>query len=155
VDWFVKRFLQAALVWLGLGVTLGAAMAVYPLLVVYRPAHIHTNLLGFVAMMIFGVAYHVIPRFFGQKLRYRWLAGAHWWIANCGLTLMFIGFLLAPNVGTLSKPALAVGGILSTVGAFFFIVNMWRTMDGPALVPRADGAPASRRLPLEGSETNR
>jgi len=71
VDWFVKRFLQAALVWLGLGVTLGVAMSVYPFFVIYRPAHMHMNLLGFVAMMIFGVGYHVIPRFFGQKLKYR------------------------------------------------------------------------------------
>jgi hypothetical protein len=43
VDWFVERFLQSALVWLGLGVTLGAAMAVYPPLTNYRPAHMHMN----------------------------------------------------------------------------------------------------------------
>jgi len=151
MDWFVKRFLQSALVWLGLGVTLGVAMAVFPLLVIYRPAHMHMNFLGFVTMMIYGVGYHVIPRFFGQKLRYRALAGAHWWISNCGLALMVVGFMLAPHMGRRSAPVLAVGGILSALGAFFFIVNVWRTMDVPALVPRTERAPPSRRLPLDAS----
>lgn len=31
MDWFVRRFIKAALVWFGLGVTLGVAMAVHPL----------------------------------------------------------------------------------------------------------------------------
>jgi hypothetical protein len=66
VDWFVKRFLQSALVWLGLGVSAGVAMAVHPQWIIYRPAHEHMNLLGFVTMMIFGVGYHVVPRFFGH-----------------------------------------------------------------------------------------
>ena len=152
MDWFVKRFLQSALVWLGLGVTLGVAMAAFPLFVIYRPAHMHMTLLGFVTMMIFGVAYHVIPRFFGHRLMYRTLAGAHWWLSNLGLTLMVFGLALRPHTGARLLPVLGVGGILSALGAFFFIINMWRTMDGPAPVPRAERAPASRRLPLGAHE---
>lgn len=152
MDWFVKRFLQAALVWLGLGVTLGVAMAVYPQLVIYRPAHMHMNLLGFVTMMIFGVGYHVIPRFFGHKLRYRSLAAAHWWVSNCGLTLMVLGLMLRPHTGSRLLPVLAAGGILSALGAFFFIVNIWLTMDGPASVRTAERVRESRRLPLGASE---
>src|SRR5688500_12433914 len=154
MDWFVKRFVQSALVWLGLGVTLGVAMAVFPLLVIYRPAHMHMNLLGFVTMMIFGVGYHVIPRFFGHKLRYRALAGSHWWVSNLGLTLMVVGLALRPHTGARLLPVVAVGGTLSALGAFFFIVNMWRTMDGPAAVaiPKPERAPASRRLPLGATE---
>jgi hypothetical protein len=51
-------------------------------------------------------------------------------------------------MGTRSAPVLAVGGILSALGAFFFIVSLWRPMDGPALVQRANATPASRRLPV-------
>ena len=67
MDWFAKAFIKAALVWLGLGVTLGVVMAVSPAAAVYRTAHLHMNLLGFVSMMIYGVAYHVIPRFTGNE----------------------------------------------------------------------------------------
>ena len=56
----VKGFLKASLAWLTLGVTLGVAMAVHPLWTIYRMAHVHMNLLGFVTMMIYGVGYHVV-----------------------------------------------------------------------------------------------
>jgi len=151
MDWFVKRFVQSALVWLGLGVTLGVAMAVFPLLVVYRPAHMHMNLLGFVTMMIFGVAYHVIPRFFGHPLHSRVIAGAHWWISNSGLALMVAGFILRPHLGPTALPFLGTGGVLSAIGAFAFIFNIWRTMDGPTALKRIEQVPASRKPPLHES----
>jgi cbb3-type cytochrome oxidase subunit 1 len=137
MDWFVKAFLKSSLAWLGLGVTLGVAMAVRPALAVYRTAHMHMNLIGFVTMMIFGVAYHVIPRFTGHQLYSRRLAGIQWWAANIGLALFAAG--LAARVhwagGTLLTGA---GGSLSAVSAYLFIYNIWRTIDaGPA--PRAIG----------------
>ena len=60
MDWFVQKYLQACLVWFGVGVTLGLAMAVWPMLTMYRVAHMHLLLLGFVAQIIYGVALHVI-----------------------------------------------------------------------------------------------
>ncbi|HUF49370.1 MAG TPA: hypothetical protein VMN60_00965, partial [Longimicrobiales bacterium] len=68
---FVRRFIRSSLVWLGAGVLLGLWLSVDPAAVIYRPAHMHANLLGFVSMMIFGVAYHVLPRFTGNALRSR------------------------------------------------------------------------------------
>ncbi len=53
MDWFVNAFLKASLAWLAAGVSLGVAMAVHPAWAIYRAAHLHMNLLGFVAMMIF------------------------------------------------------------------------------------------------------
>ena len=75
MEWFVKAFLKASLAWLALGVTLGLAMAAHPVWTVYRAAHMHMVLLGFVTMMIYGVAYHVIPRFAGFPLHSRRGAG--------------------------------------------------------------------------------
>ena len=48
----------------------------------YYPAHVHMNMLGFVTMMIYGVAYHVIPRFIGKPLHARRLAAWHWWASQ-------------------------------------------------------------------------
>jgi hypothetical protein len=135
VEWFVRAFLKAALAWLGLGVTLGVAMAIHPGWIVYRPAHVHMNLLGFVTMMIFGVGYHVLPRFSGHGLHSRRLAGIHWGLANLGLATMVAGFVLAPHLGARATPVLALGGTLSAWGAYLFIFNIWRTIDGPAPPP--------------------
>lgn len=52
---FVSNFIRASLCWLAFGVLLGTAMTFAPALTVYRPAHMHANLLGFVSMMIFGM----------------------------------------------------------------------------------------------------
>jgi cbb3-type cytochrome oxidase subunit 1 len=128
----VRAFLKSSLVWLALGVTLGVAMAAHPVWTLYRLAHVHMMLLGFVAMMIFGVAYHVIPNFAGFPLHRPAAARAHWWLANVGLALMASGFVLrvhAPTAGTL---LLAAGGTLSAAGAYLFVYLIWRTIDGPA-----------------------
>jgi Cbb3-type cytochrome oxidase, subunit 1 len=148
MDWFARRFIKASLFWFGLGVLLGTAMAVHPPWVIYGPAHVHMNMLGFVTMMIFGVGYHVIPRFSGHKLHSKKLAGAHWWLSNAGLALIVAGFFLAPHVGTQSIPVVAAGGTLNAAGALSFIYNLWRTIDGPAGLRRVTEAPAPSRPPL-------
>ncbi len=155
MDWFVVRFIKAALVWLGLGVTLGVAMAVHPLWIIYRPAHVHMNLLGFVTMMIYGVAYHVVPRFFGHQLHSRTISGVHWWLSNVGLALMVVGFVMAPHFGTRSIPVVGTGGTLSALGAFAFIYNVWRTIGGQAGLRRVEKTPLSRRAPVVGESRRR
>ena len=154
MDWFVKAFLKASLAWLGLGVTLGALMAGRPSLAGWRTAHIHMNLLGFVTMMIFGVAYHVIPRFTGHPLAMPRLARAHWWISNVGLALLATGFGLRGMGVAFFAPLLGVGATLSALGAYSFIVNVWRTIDGPKrlkkVVAATATAPETRKMKVMG-----
>lgn len=128
---FVRNFIRSSLLWLGGGVLLGVWLAVSPQAIIYRPAHVHANLLGFVSMMIFGVAYHVIPRFTGTPLRSRRAAMVHLWVANIGLASMVGGWLLRPTLGDAGTAALMTGGIVSAAGAFLFIGNLWQTL-GPA-----------------------
>lgn len=135
MEWFVKAFLKASITWLAIGVTLGVAMAVHPQLIVYRPAHVHMNLLGFVTMMIYGVAYHVIPRFTGHQLHARRLAEIQWWLANAGLLLMVIGFCMAPNGVQGATIVLGTGGTMAAVAAYCFVYNLWRTIDGARKPP--------------------
>jgi cbb3-type cytochrome oxidase subunit 1 len=143
MEWFVRAFIKASLAWLGLGVTLGVAMAAQPAWIVYRPAHLHMTLLGFVTMMISGVAYHVLPRFSGHPLYRRGLAGLHWALANLGLATMVVGFGLRPHLGARAIPILTIGGVLSALGAYLFILNIWRTINGPA--PRPMPLPVAGR----------
>jgi cbb3-type cytochrome oxidase subunit 1 len=144
MDWFVRNFIRSSLVWLGCGVLLGLWMVLSPFqALVYRPAHMHANLLGFVSMMIFGVAYHVIPRFTGSPLWSRRLAGLHLWAANIGLALMVAGWMTRPTWRTAGFVALAAGGFLSAAGAFLFITNIWRTL-GPGRATLAGAKPTPR-----------
>jgi hypothetical protein len=130
LDWYVHLFLRSSLVWLGVGVVLGYLMVVSPAHLGLRPAHAHVNLLGFVSMMIFGVAYHVLPRFTGRPLVSPRLAVLHVWVANLGLLLLAGGFAARIYLPGLAVPALHLGGLLSGLGAALFINNIWRTL-GP------------------------
>lgn len=129
---FVRRFIRSSLAWLGVGVVIGVWMALDPGAVIYRPAHMHANLLGFVSMMIFGVAYHVVPRFTGNPLRSKRAGLVHLVIANAGLAAMVGGWLLRGHMHELSRVILGVGGVLSAAGAFLFIGNIWLTLDEPS-----------------------
>lgn len=128
MDPLVVRFLRASLVWLVAGVTLGVAMAASPALVIYRTAHLHLLLLGFVAGMIFGVGYHVFPRFAGRPLRHPALVPVHWWLANGGVAGMASGFALRAAGVAWGPALLAAGGTAAALGAYLFAWNVWRTI---------------------------
>lgn len=148
MDWFVRYFIKSALVYLGLGICMGLWMGFAPNAVIYRPAHAHLNLLGFVSMVIFGVAYHVIPRFTGHQLHSARIAGVHWWASNIGLIALVLGFIFVPWLPS-ARYAIELGAVLSATGAFLFIYNLWRTLDGSGIRPRAEN-PQGRRLPMQG-----
>lgn len=142
MDWFVRAFIKSSVTWLALGITLGVAMALHPAWTVYRPAHMHMNLAGFVAMMIFGVAYHVIPRFTGRPLHRPRAAGAHWWLANVGLALMVAGFACRARGLVAGEWLLAIGGVCTAAGGYTFAYLIWMTV-----TPRA----RKTGLPLHAS----
>jgi cbb3-type cytochrome oxidase subunit 1 len=148
MDWFVKAFLKASLAWLLLGVTLGVAMAAQPMWAVYRTAHMHMLLLGFVTMMIYGVAYHVIPRFAGVPLHGRRAATWHWYAANAGLALMIAGFAMRAAGMPFATATLAAGGVLSAAGAYTFAYLLWRTLDTPLKAQASKAAAPSPLTPL-------
>jgi cbb3-type cytochrome oxidase subunit 1 len=129
MDSFVRHFIKSSLAWLAGGVSLGVAMAIHPEWVIYRPAHMHMNLLGFVTMMIFGVGYHLLPRLGGSPLKWKRLPVFHLWIGNLGLALMVVGFILRPSIQATGQIILAAGGVCAATGALAFVVNIWRTLD--------------------------
>lgn len=124
MDWYVRAFIRSSVTWLTLGVTLGLAMTIWPRLTVYRTAHVHMLLLGFVAMMIFGFGYHVVPRLAGNRLYWPAWAGAHVWLANAGLAALSLGLALRVHGITAAGWVLAAGGVLASVGAYAFAVNI-------------------------------
>src|SRR4030067_809234 len=84
-------FLIASLIYLVLGVSIGVILTIHPGAISGLMAmHAHINLLGWLSMMVFAVAYHVLPRFSGRELHSERLANTHVVLANAGLIGLII-----------------------------------------------------------------
>lgn len=84
--------------------------------------HGHLMLLGFIAMMIYGIGLHVLPRFAGRPLYSERLADIQFVLANLGLWGMLYGWLAGARV------ALTFGAGLSWLGMALFTVNIALTV---------------------------
>ena len=138
MEWFVKAFIKSSVTWLVIGAAIGIAMAVHPAWTVYRPAHAHVMLLGFVTMMISGVAYHVVPRLSARPLFSPRLAMWHVWIANIGLLIMIAGFGTRPANATAGTTILGVGGLISGLGTLLFAIQIWLTLERKLVMKPVD-----------------
>jgi cbb3-type cytochrome oxidase subunit 1 len=125
------RFLKVGMAYLILGALLGTLLAVpvtRDLLykapgVQWRLAHTHLNLAGFVIMTIFGIAYHILPRFAGKPLHSESWAAVHFWIATLATAGMVIVFIV-PAAGLL----LWTGSVAQFTGIVLGVVNLWLTI---------------------------
>ena len=81
------KFALASLIYLVIGSTMGVFMLLTSESI--KPSHAHVLLIGFVAMMIFGVGYHLLPVFAGTDLYSLRLAEIHFWLQNIGYVIFF------------------------------------------------------------------
>ena len=84
--------------------------------------HGHIMLLGFVLMMVYGIALHVLPRFGGFPLYSETMADWQLYLANAGLPLMVAGWL------TWRDMLVMTGGVLSYGAILLFGLNMVLTV---------------------------
>lgn len=147
MEWFIKAFIRASLLWFAAGIALGLAIAVHPQWIIYRPAHAHMNVVGFLTMLVFGVGYQLLPRLFGHPLYSQRLAIAHLFCANAGLAGLVLGFLLTPSGGPAVRWVTATGGFLYAVGAMFWVFNLWHTFNAADARQRAREAAGPKALP--------
>ena len=86
MDATTRAFIYASLLYLALGALLGLGVGVAPeTFLAWRFVHVHLLLLGFMAMMVYGVGYFILPRFNATTLRWPHLLPVHFWTANLGL----------------------------------------------------------------------
>lgn len=97
-----RWFIAAALAYALLGGLLGLAWLAFPAAMPPHAlrAHAHLMLVGFIGMMVFGVALHVLPRFTGRALFSERAADAQFWLANAGLLAMAAGWLAGGSAMT-------------------------------------------------------
>ena len=129
----VRRYIKTAILFLGVGLVLGGWMMVRRELASAAPssymisAHTHAIFVGFVMMMILGVALWMFPRPEKGDTRYspRAAEGAYW-LVTIGTAGRIAGELARQQV---SSPALRwtvmLCGLAQVAGIGLFFVNMW------------------------------
>ncbi len=132
MDRFVKNFIVMSIVYLALASIFGLLMLGHPSLLYLKFMHSHLNMLGWVSMMIFGVGYHILPRFTGRPLKYPKMGELHFWLANISLIGMLISYLLFSLNPELSlfKSLSTAFGLIQAISIFLFFYNMLTTMLG-------------------------
>lgn len=122
-------FIFSGLAYLVIGVTMGALFYIVPDTQRLRTVHAHINLVGFVTFLIFGIGYHILPRFRGRPLYSESLAWLQFWLANVGLFCLslvngLVAYNVLHNVGYLQ----AIFGATLAVSIYLFIYNIFRTL---------------------------
>lgn len=113
-----KNFLRASLVYFLIAAILGAvmiSMKSYPAQLLFT--HVHLNLLGWMSMMIFGVGYHILPRFTGRPLAYPKIGTLQFYLANIGL----VGLVCFRPI----HPLVEIFAGIEVIAIGLFVVNIW------------------------------
>jgi cbb3-type cytochrome oxidase subunit 1 len=136
----VRRYIKTSFAFLLAGLLLGGYVAVaqyvagrYPSRLIVT-AHVHLLLVGFMLLMVMGVATWMFPRPARDDVRYRpGLAEAVYWVTALSTALRAAAEVLLAVTGA---PALgwlvAAGGLGQIAGAGLFVLNMWWRVRMPA-----------------------
>ncbi len=114
-------FIRSAMIYFLIAISFGLWMAIAPK-GYYRPVHVHLNLLGWMSMFIYGVAYHILPRFSGRPLFSETLSVIHFWIAHIGLIGMVISWLF------FNRRLLVAFSFIEVFSIILFVINMFKTI---------------------------
>ena len=130
----VRRWIQLALVYFGLAVALGVAMAAthdFRL----RTVHVHMNLLGWVSCALTGGIYLMFPSA-AETLAAR----IHFWLYSLSLPVMMasLGALMLGHAG--AEPVVATSSVLMLAAVATFVVTILRHSARFGRVPVAAAA---------------
>ena len=129
MDKFVKGFIVMSVVYLGVAAVMGIVMLSNQNVMALKFVHSHLNMLGWVSMMIYGVGYHILPRFMGRALYSNKIGEAQFYLANISLITLLLFYAL--NVyypSDLYRTITVVSGAVQALTIFLFLYNMLMTL---------------------------
>jgi cbb3-type cytochrome oxidase subunit 1 len=129
MDKFVKGFIVMSIVYLGIAAIMGIFMLGNQNVMALKFVHSHLNMLGWVSMMIYGVGYHILPRFMGRALYSNKIGEIQFYLANASLVSMLLFYTL--NVYDPSdtyRTITVVSGAVQAASVFMFFYNMLMTL---------------------------
>jgi len=99
--------------------------------------HSHLNMLGWVSMMIYGVGYHILPKFMGRQMYSKKIGEVQFWVANAGLIAMLVFYTMnVYNPSDVLVGATVLAGVLELASIFLFFYNMLKTLLPPVEQPK-------------------
>ncbi len=129
MDRFVKGFIIMSIVYLGIAAVLGIIMLGNQNMMAMKFVHSHLNMLGWVSMMIYGVGYHILPRFMGRPLYSNKVGEAQFYLANISLVTMLVFYTLnIYNPSSVFQVLTVVSGVVQAVSIILFFYNMLLTL---------------------------
>src|SRR5262245_374585 len=134
----VRLYVKTSFVFLLLGLAVGGYVAIevnllgravpWPLIT----AHTHLLLVGFMLMLVFGVATWMFPRPARDDERYRpGLAQLVYWLLTASTVVRVLGELLAAAAGSRGSLVAALAGLGQLAAAAVFVLNMWTRVRMP------------------------
>ena len=127
---FVKAFIIISIIYLGVASVIGVGMLSVPNMLKYSFMHVHFMLLGWVSMMIYGVGYHILPRFSGKQIKSIKIIEIQFYLANIGLIGMTVTYTF-----NLNKALISSFGGLEVIAIMLFLYNMIATLGPEAEKP--------------------
>lgn len=129
MDKFVKGFIVMSIVYLGISAIMGICMLWSPNAMALKFVHSHLNMLGWVSMMIYGVGYHILPRFMGRALYSNKIGEIQFYLSNASLLAMFLFYTMNVYMPTKSYRLLTVlAAAVQAFTVFLFFYNMLMTL---------------------------
>ncbi len=118
-----------SIVYLGVAAALGIVMLGYQNVMALKFVHSHLNMLGWVSMMIYGVGYHILPRFMGRPLYSNKIGEAQFYLANISLVGMLLFYTInLYTPGPVFRLLMALFGVVQAVTIILFFYNMLMTL---------------------------
>ncbi len=123
-------YLRMSVIYFVTGAAVGFGMLLWPAETgSFIELHVHLNLLGFMSMMIYGVGYHILPRFSGMHIYSPKIMKIQFWLANGGLIGMGISWPFVSGGSTgFPETALMISAFLSLVSVVLFAFNILKTI---------------------------
>jgi cytochrome c oxidase cbb3-type subunit I len=170
----VLRFMVAAVGFYGMSTFEGPVMSIKAVNALshytdWTVGHVHSGVLGWVAFIVFGAVYHLVPVLWGRARLYSLrLVSVHFWVASIGIVLYItamwvsgvmqglmwraydpLGFLqysFAETVAAMHPYYVirALGGLCFLAGALVMVYNLYRTVQGRVAANEAPAAAAAR-----------
>lgn len=131
-----EKFVRIAYLWvlisgaMLLGYTIYQATTGAPVSHPWMGAYRHAITVGFVSMMIFGMAGRIVPVFEGQQLYSVRLFNASFWLLNIGNLMRVVFQILAGKFGGAFYVLMGVSSYFEVTACGIFTYVLWRTMDG-------------------------
>jgi heme/copper-type cytochrome/quinol oxidase subunit 1 len=146
-----QLFIKTSLLFLLAGTVMGALLQVRG---AFGPGasfnvetvHIHIMAIGFVLMLIMGVAYWMFPRPSGETPRQAArdpLAWTSYFLLAPGLVLRVLGYLVLP--ASVKTPVLLLSAALQAGGIFCFIFAIWKRVGMPRAYYREKAELAAKK----------